>query len=154
VLHGLKTVGDDYVLAGIGDGVDVWPLFTTLKQDPAGYQRLRLDRHLGLALPLNWQGKHQFTLPALGGAAQADHLRIVALALPHLSGAAQTTVRPATAKEAFLALAPSGVSQVPGDRDASFALAAALARRLPAWHVDLGPDPADVASRLEALIAP
>jgi hypothetical protein len=72
--------------------------------------------------------------------------------LPRVEHLARSVVEPVDAKAAFLALAPSGVTQVPGDRDATFAHCAALSRRLPAFRLRLGTDPAEVNDTLLALI--
>lgn len=142
--HGLRTAGDDYVLVSPGPDITVQALFNTLKQDPAGFERLGLGRHLGAAPTINWQGKHQFTLDDLGMAPVQQAVSVKALCLPTVTGQARTRFERVGHKEAFLALAPSGVSQMPGDRDTTFAFCANLARQLPAWRMHLGTDPHEI----------
>ncbi|WP_245469351.1 serine kinase, partial [Mesorhizobium sp. M7A.F.Ca.MR.362.00.0.0] len=60
LLHGLDSVGDDYVLVDLSNGVTARPLFSTLKQDPQGFVRLGLKHRLKAHGPLNWQGKYAF----------------------------------------------------------------------------------------------
>ena len=151
VLHGLETVGDDYVLASIGDSVTVHPLFKTLKQDPAGLNRLGLSDLISTTV-LNWQGKHQLSIDDVGGRPQTDRIVVQALCIPKITGQNQTRFKPMGSKEAFLALAPSGVSQIPGDRGAMFTFAANLARRLPAYQILLGTDPAEVAAAVRTFL--
>ncbi len=151
VLHGLETVGDDYVLAQIGDAVTVHPLFKTLKQDPAGLARLGLAEFQSKAV-LNWQGKHQLSIDDVGGKPQPDRIIVRALCVPQIAGLSQTRFEPIGSKEAFLALAPSGVSQIPGDRGSMFAFAADLARRLPAYKILLGTDPAEIAAAVRTFL--
>ena len=149
LLHGLATVGDDYVLADLRDGLSLRPIFRTLKQDPAGAARLGL--RLRPRAP-NWQGKLQLTVDEVAPAALVQQIVPVALLCPRVAHAPRTTFRPLDAKSAFQALAPSGVSQIPGDRAASFALSAAVTRALPCHAVDLGTDPAEIAAALRDFI--
>ncbi|WP_342071656.1 hypothetical protein [Yoonia algicola] len=152
ILHGLQTVGDDYVFVDPAS-LTAYPLFDTLKQDHAGLKRLQLEDHPAIPKQVNWQNKYQFYLSDFGEAGRPDHIQLGALLLPKVSGAAKTTLTTATAKEAFLALAPSGVSQIPGDRPLLYAVAAEVSRRLPCYRLDLGPDPAEIARAIRQCIA-
>ncbi|WP_136057785.1 serine kinase [Candidatus Halocynthiibacter alkanivorans] len=153
LIHGLSSVGDDYVVAKIeADEVRAMPLFNTLKQDPEGIKRLALSSNRNISSTVNWQGKHQFTLNDISPAARIEEMQVRALCLPNIRGAARTSIRRAGPKEAFLALAPSGVSQIPGDRDLSFSICARLSRLLPCYHVDLSNDPEEIAVALRTFI--
>jgi hypothetical protein len=57
------------------------------------------------------------------------------------------------AREAFVGLAPTGVAQLPGDRDRNFAFCAEATRRLPAFRLRLGTDPAEIAGAIRAFLA-
>lgn len=150
--HGLETVGDDYVLATIGETVSAQPLFNTLKQDPSGIARLGLADHRA-ANRLNWQGKLQFTLADLDLPPQPERITIRALCLPTITGERRTRFVPAEGKEAFLALAPSGVSQIPGDRGSMFGFAAQISRRLPAYRMLLGTEPEEIATAVRGFLS-
>lgn len=152
IAAGLQSVGDDYVLVRTGERVVAEPLFRTLKSDPAGLARVGLDQRPFAGRPLNWQGKHQFTFADLGAAAVPDRLEIFALCLPVIAGADHSRFEPLSGKAAFLALAPTGISQIPGDRAANFAFCAALARRLPAFRLHLGTRPAEIAGTIARFI--
>lgn len=152
ILHGLETVGDDYVLVDVAQATLARPLFRTLKTDPAGYARLQLQHWPAVRPGLNWQGKHQFTLGDIGAAPQTAGLVIDAICLPRVGTDRTTRFDPVSPKQAFLAIAPSGVSQIPGDRDVSFGVCAALARRLPAYQMTLGPDPGEIAQAMTGFI--
>jgi len=152
LLHGLQSVGDDYVLARLDQDVTAHPLFQTLKQDPAGCERLGIPGDSPLRQTLNWQGKHQFTLSDLGGEPPVDRLRIRALCLPSITGAAHSRFLPVNGKDAFLALAPSGLAQMPGDRGTLFSFCAAVARFLPTYRLELGRDPAEISSSIQAFL--
>lgn len=151
LLGGLTTVGDDYVFVSPAD-LRAYPLFETLKQDAAGLKRLGLATHHAIPAATNWQNKHQFFMRHLGLAECAQSLSLHALLLPRITGQGKTTPTPISAKEAFLALAPSGVTQVPGDRPLLYATAAEVARRLPSFRLDLGSDPDEVSAALRRFI--
>lgn len=153
IMRGLRSVGDDYVLADLRQHPRAFPLYRLAKQDPEGLRRAGLENHAGLSRTTNWQGKTQFALDAVAPGSVIDRIDLCALLLPHVTGAGATTFTPANAKEAFLAVAPSGVSQVPGDRDKSFALAARVSRELPCWHVHLGTDPDEISAAIRSFIA-
>jgi hypothetical protein len=152
VVSGLSTVGDDYVLADITNGVKVMPLFNTVKLDPDGIKRLNLETNTSIPAAVNWQGKHHFTLADIADRAQVSGIDIRALCLPHITGGAKTRLRRARVKDAFLALAPSGVAQIPGDRTGTFAFCANVVRNLPCYHLDLGAEPTEITAFLRSFI--
>ena len=122
--------------AQIEDAVTVHPLFKTLKQDPAGLARLGLSELQSKTI-LNWQGKHQLSIDDVYGRPQPDRIMVRLFVYPRsldLVGPDSTHGQ----QGSVLALAPSGVSQIPGDRGSMFAFAADLARRLPAYEILLG----------------
>ncbi|MBL4929010.1 hypothetical protein [Fuscibacter oryzae] len=152
LLHGLTSLGDDYVAITTKSGIRAHRAFNSLKQDPGGFARLGLTGRVRGKAALNWQGKHQFTFDHLGVPSQPDSLPVTALCLPHVATAARTTFAPVSAREAFLALAPSGVAQIPSARAETFRLCAALSRDLPAYRVALGTDPAEIAAAFAAFL--
>lgn len=153
IAQGLGSVGDDYVLVETdAAGVTARPLFLTLKQDPEGLDRLGLSVDDLGAAPLNWQGKHQFSIADMAPGQPEPSLKIGAMLLPRITGGERTTFDPATAKDAFLSLCPTGVSQIPGDRDTNFAFCARLTRRLPAYRANLGTDPTEIAAAIRTFI--
>jgi hypothetical protein len=153
LLHGLQSAGDDYVAVVPGPtGMTAHRAFETLKQDPAGLDRLGVASPAGRDGALNWQGKHVFTLPEIGRPPLAASLHLAAVCLPHVARARRTTFTPVAARDAFLALAPSAVTQIPAARPETFRLGAAVCRALPAWRVALGSDPAEIADAFARFI--
>ena len=150
--RGLNTVGDDYVLVSLEPKVTAQPLFKTLKQDPAGFKRLGLSTRPSLSAALNWQGKHQFTLADLACETQPDQIAIKAICLPVISGTSHTRFEPVERKEAFLAVTPSGVTQMPGDRQTTFVFGARLARLVPTYRMRLGTDPDEISRAVTTFI--
>ncbi|MFT3810495.1 MAG: hypothetical protein QM698_11300 [Micropepsaceae bacterium] len=155
IAAGLDTAGDDYVLVDPGPrgegGVSVHPVYRLAKQDRTGLARLGLA-HLAAATPPNWQGKHEFDVAAIGGG-RVGALRLTSILMPRIAGAAATTLTPASPRDAMLALAPSSVFQIPGERASALPFFAGLARRLPSFRLDLGHDPAEIAGVIDAFIA-
>ncbi len=153
LLAGLDSVGDDYVLMKLdGDRSMARPLFTTLKQDPAGFDRLGLARWLPEPGPLNWQGKHQFRVQDVCPRGLADELDIVALLVPRISGAGRSAITPVARKEALMALAPSGIAQMPGERESGFRFFGELTRRLPCYDLALGTRGDEIAETIAAFL--
>lgn len=151
ILSGLTTVGDDYVYV-TPDDMCAYPLFETLKQDASGLDRVGLRGHPAVPAETNWQGKYQLFLRDLTHDARVPSLTLNALLLPTISDGDRTLAEPISAKEAFLALAPSGVTQIPGDRPLLYTTAAAISRALPCFRLHLGRDPAEVSAALYSLI--
>ena len=141
--HGLHSVGDDYVAVGFEPDCTASRAFRTLKQDPEGLARV------GIAPPagdrVNWQGKHLLRIEDVARVPQPDCLTLCAICLPVVAHAPRTTFTEGAARDAFLALAPSGITQIPSARPEMFAFTARLSRALPVFHVALGTDPREVA---------
>lgn len=153
LLGGLESVGDDYVLVEFdGNRSTARPLFTTLKQDPTGFDRLGLASRLPDPGPLNWQGKYQFRVQDLSAGGVADQLDIVALMVPVISGEATSAITTISRKEALMALAPSGIAQMPGERESGFRFFGELTRRLPCYHLALGTRGEEIAETIAAFL--
>lgn len=152
LLAGMQSVGDDYVLARLTEtgGVRVLPVFTSLKNDPKGLQRLGISTEsMG---PKNWQGKHQFTFRDLVGKDPVTELEIGALCVPYITGARQTLITPMSRRDAYIALAKTGFEQMPGDRRYGLKLCSELIRRLPTFHLALGTDPTEIVDSLQRFL--
>ncbi|MBR9765652.1 MAG: serine kinase [Rhodobacteraceae bacterium] len=152
VRHGLDSVGDDYV-ALTGDGpLRARAAFACMKIDPAGASRAALPEALTRGEALNWQGKYLLPLTRIAGHPMPAEIRLGALVLPRITHAARTSFHPIGAREAFLALAPSGVTQIPCARPEMARTCAAVSRGLPGYRMDLGTDPHEIASALRTFI--
>lgn len=152
LLQGLQSVGDDYVLLDASSEVIAYPLFATLKQDPAGFQRLGLSSRLGRDLTLNWQGKHQLTMSDIANDAVPSKLGIHALMLPKVKGSGRTEISPVGRAEAMIAVAASSIYQMPGERESGFRFFGEITRKLPCFRLMLGPDPVEVADAIATFI--
>jgi hypothetical protein len=78
---------------------------------------------------------------------------IRAVLLPRVTEAASAHLTPATAAEAFKALAPSSLLQVPGGGPQLLQTLKRLVHQLPAFHLNLGADPATIPPAIDAAIA-
>ncbi|MEI9426945.1 serine kinase [Mesorhizobium sp. Cs1299R1N3] len=152
LLNGLDSVGDDYVLIDLAGGVTARPLFSTLKQDALGFARLGLRQRLTAQGPLNWQGKHMFHVDDIAPGPVPAMLDIVALMVPHISGGGASSIMPVSRRDAMIALAPSGIAQMPGERESGFRFFGELTRHLPCFRLSLGTDPAEIAGTIEAFL--
>lgn len=154
LMHGLQSVGDDYVLLDSAAGpIHARPLYATLKQDPAGFGRLGLAARLPTPGPLNWQGKHQFRIQDLAPDAVPEALRITALLVPRITGGSRTRIVSIPRAEAMMALAASSIYQMPGERESGFRFFSQVARQLPCLTLELGRDPAEIAGRIGDFIS-
>jgi hypothetical protein len=154
ILHGLTSVGDDYVAVRCTGGrVEARPVLRLMKQDTRGLRRLGLEPGKGAVdgRP-NWQGKIELDFARLVPGAGAERLAIKAILMPHVSRSRSSSFRPASAREAMLAIAPSSLYQLYGSLREDFGLIASIARVLPAFHLDLGEDPAEIAASVRAFI--
>lgn len=153
IAHGLQSVGDDYVLVEAdANQVTAYPLFQTLKQDLAGVQRLGLEAQIAATRAVNWQAKYEFTCREIGGRPLAERLAMRAIVIPRIAGAGPSRMQRISAQRAMLALAPTGLFQLPGERDAGVRFFTDLVRRLPCFELALSCDPADVSRTLETFL--
>jgi hypothetical protein len=141
VSAGLDSVGDDYVILDARSAPTVYPVFRYAKQDEAGCRRLGLSRFIDDLGPANWQGKFEFDFERLGRGRRAESMAIVAILVANVCNRAGTVVRPTDARSAMLALAPTNVLQLPGDRAGGARAFAELARMLPCYRIEIGRDP-------------
>jgi hypothetical protein len=124
-----------------------------MKQDIRGLRRLGLEMGKSAlhGLP-NWQGKVELDFAKLVPGARVDQLTMKAILMPHVSRSPSSSFRAASAREAMLAIAPSSLYQLYGSPREDFGLIASIARAVPAFHLDLGEDPAEVAASVRAFI--
>ncbi|MBW3096818.1 serine kinase [Pseudohoeflea coraliihabitans] len=154
LLNGLESAGDDYVLLDADDGgtVTASPIFSVLKQDQAGYGRLGLADRLPSPGALNWQGKYEFHISDLCAAGPAEKLRIKALLVPKISHEKRSWIEPVSRRAAMLALAPSAIHQMPGERESGFRFFSRITQALPCHVLHVGTEPREVADTVAAFL--
>lgn len=152
LLNGLDSVGDDYVLVEQGPRVVAHPVFNVFKQDRDGLRRAGVAQGELGAAGLNWHGKVEFDVAKLSPGGLAERMEIQALLIPEVARLPRTSIAPATPRQAALALAPSGVFQLPGDATEGFGFLAGLVRRLPAFSARLSEEPAEIADAIGSFL--
>jgi len=152
-LNGLDSAGDDYVLVEQGPRVVAHSVLAVFKQDREGLRRAGVAPGEFEAAGLNWHGKVEVEAAKLSPRGLVDRMEIGALLIPEVARLRRTSIEPATPRQAALALAPSGVFQLPGDAAEGFNFLAGLVRRLPAFHVRLSEAPAEIADAIGTFLA-
>ncbi|WP_136659098.1 hypothetical protein [Nitratireductor sp. XY-223] len=153
ILNGLSTVGDDYVVVSrTGDQLVAEPVVRLMKQDAEGLRRVGIDPAAGQFGRANWQNKYVFGYEDLAPGSAAHRLRLKAILLPKVTHGGQTAIRPASGREALLALAPSSLYQLKGGWSNTMRLSAEICRELPAYHFELGDNPREIAGTLSEFI--
>jgi hypothetical protein len=151
VLSGLQTAGDDFVLLD-PRGLEIHALYDAVKLDQDGLRRLpHFPAEVGNPAR-SAAGKACFRVSQACASAFAPRLRLRAIVLPRLAQADKTTVLPATESEAMRALAPSTLLLLRGGQAETAAKTAALVRSVPAFRMELGQYPAEVAGALADLV--
>jgi hypothetical protein len=153
LMHGLDSVGDDYVLVESGARLSAHSVFATVKLDREGLRRLGMAARDVAPMGLNWHGKVEFDAASISKRGLADRMEIVAILIPEIARRQRTELESATAHEAALALAPSAVLQLPGDSTEGFRFLAEVVRRLPAFRVKLSEQPAEIAETIRSFLA-
>ncbi|MBS0232030.1 MAG: hypothetical protein JSR99_00920 [Proteobacteria bacterium] len=153
ILGGLKSAGDDYVAVRVANGkIETRPVLRMMKQDAVGLRRLGLNSEESVFEGPNWQGKFEFDFDEVMPGSRARRLAMKAILIPQISGASRSSFRPASGREAMMALAPSSLYQLYGTWKEDFSLLASIARALPAYHLTLSERPAEIASAIRDFI--
>lgn len=149
---GLSTVGDDYCLLTLDEGVSAHPLYRILKQDPTGVARALGPAATSRFEAINWQGKYEIHASELPRSPFVDRLAIKALVLPKVAHAEHSELRPISAGAAMRAFAPSSVFQLPDDEAQGIHFAAKLCRNLPCYELLLSENAENIAGALRNFI--
>lgn len=137
----LFYAGDDYVLIGVSPPA-VHSLYNTAKLDPhalAWFPRLEAAR-----VPRQPSEKALLFLQQCAPGRLCAGFPIRAILAPHVTGCRDTRLLPGTPAEAFRALAPTTVFQLPGAGKPALEKLAALVRRTPAYRLEVGTDLAQI----------
>lgn len=144
IASGLQTVGDDYVVVTADPVPRVHRVHQLLKQDPAGINRVLGPHALETSLALNWQGKVEIDPELHFRGCMAESADVVALVLPRIARADQTTFEPLRPQDLFHHAAGSIWQQLPGAQKSGFVFVTALTRRVPTWRMNLSADPLEI----------
>lgn len=149
LLHGLDLLGDDCVGLRASDGrFDGFSIFGS-----ASVEREHLCRFTMLSELAADPGEAKTVLPLaqLFPDRMATTTKIRAIVLPRVTHAEHVTIRPATGKEALLALAPSSILKRAIPAGPALARMTRMARQLPAFRLEMGPV-AELGPRVRTLL--
>jgi hypothetical protein len=149
---GMAYVGDDYVLLHTGPEPVAWNLFGTAKLDAGHAARFpELAAHLVRSAQPAPEEKLVLDVHRVMPDALVDSLAIRAVLLPRIRGG-HARLRPASPGEALLALAPSTAFQMPFDGGEVMGALADVVRAAPAFALDVGDDPAELAEAVDGVL--
>lgn len=153
LLAGHDYLGDDYVLVDLTDSRPVaHSLYATAKLTPAATALLPGLPDAYRARPAHDAKKHVLDISRLRPGGVRTSASVVAIVLPRLCPGAATGLRKTSANAALLALAPTTVFQAPRHDGAALRPLADLARRVPAYTLDLGGRPEEAVPVLARLL--
>lgn len=150
---GLGYIADDYCLLDDVGVPTVFSLFSSAKVPPPTAARFpalvaELSRGRTLDAP-----KTVYFLALHPSVRVVTEGRVLAMVFPRVTGRSDVTFAPMSSAQAFAALAPSTIFQLPGAQQTDAARIAALARRIPAFVAEVGPDLATIPPALIRLAA-
>ncbi len=149
---GMAYVGDDYVLLHADGGPVAWNLFGTAKLDRGHIERFpELAAELAIAADPVPDEKAVLDVHRVMGEALASSLPIRAVLVPRIRGG-RARLCEASPGEALLALAPSTAFQMPFDGGEVMRSLAGVVRAVPAWALDVGDDPAELAEAVHCVL--
>ena len=148
VLAGLMTTGDDFVLVEPATAL-AHALYDTVKLDAASLELLpQFQAAIGNPNRSPDQ-KARIHLGEVRPESYARALRLRAVLLPVVTGAAQTRLVPAGAGLAMRALVPSTVFLLRGAAASVLAKSTDLLRRLPSYRLELGREPLEAVAVID-----
>ncbi len=151
-MNGLSFLGDDYTIIGLEPKPRVWSLYSSAKMGAdtlSWFPQLKpFIHHAG--------GEKEKSLLFVHGAPGlrfAESLPIRAVLWPRITGRAETRLTPASPKTLLLALAPSSILQTPGGGDLMLRALNRLIQSVPAFILDAGTNPTQIASAIKAFLS-
>ncbi len=126
---GMQVVGDDYAAVELdGRRVQAWNLYCSVKVGERDGGPHGIDRRQTLIIGRDLPGT------------MTESLTLTTVLLPRITGSPVSSLTEASPAAALRALAPSTLLQAPHDDHPDMGLMVALARALPAYHLNLGAD--------------
>ena len=134
----LGYAGDDYVLVDASADPVAYAVYTSGKLQPD--QLLRFDHLAPARLNPGSDDKPVFLFAQTHASWLSDGFPLRAVVVPRITGSATPRLVPASAATAISNIAPSTVFQLPYSGPSTMAVAAALAKRLPTFFLEMGPE--------------
>jgi hypothetical protein len=139
---GMEFLGDNYVLVSLDEQPVAHSMYRNAKVRPASLEHVPAVAARVDSLDIPEGEKLIVDVAASYPGQMAASLPLRALVVPRLTGRAETEIVPATPVDTLLALAPTTISQIPGNGSV-LAKMAELTRVLPSYRLELGANPAD-----------
>ncbi|MEN8221979.1 MAG: hypothetical protein ABFR36_01865 [Acidobacteriota bacterium] len=151
IMNGMEYLGDDYVLISGAERFDAFSLF-------------RSGKLTNFILNLYPELKERITNPCFSneekglvffgegnGQATSNKAEIKGIIIPEIVRQEKSSFQPASASEAFRALAPSTVFQHIGNRNNLFRLTGRLTKDIPCYKLYTGSDPVHLAETVKEI---
>ena len=149
---GMAYVADDYLLLQAQGEPVAWNLFGTAKLDAEHAARLPELAAAARISPRPEAGeKAVLDVEKVRPGAVVRSLPIRAVLLPRIRGG-RARLHRASAAQALLALAPSTALQMPFDEGRVLGALGSLVRRVPAFYLDVGDDPGELAAAVDRVL--
>ena len=149
LISGLRYVADDYLLLVADPSPVAWNVYSTAKLDEGHLVRFP-ELRSGVRLSESPEPQEKSVLD-VAPQALVESLPLRSVIIPRITGG-RTSVKPASAAEALLALAPSTVFQMPFDDGAAMGSLARLVRGLPCFSLRVGDDRQELALELDRVL--
>lgn len=148
----LMFCGDDYCMVSIGATPTVFSLYDTGKINACSAKKIPWLQEAFTKSKLRIQEKAVIYPTKLFPGSMIRQMPLRAIVVPSIAHLARPRLTPISNGEAFRALAPSTLLQMPGEREASMSRLAKLCQSLPCFRLELTENPCDSHSSLESLL--
>lgn len=139
--HSLYYLADDYCLLDFEPPIQIHSVYCSGKLDPV---QVEASSSLKLSLYNSHRLRNEkalFLLFPLMANRLVKSVPLTAIFIPKITGKGHTFLSPASPTDAFRALAPSTILQLPGFGHKTSEMIAKLVQAVPAFYLNLGNDP-------------
>lgn len=150
---GLRYSADDYCLLDLGPPATAHSMYNSAKVHSKDLSRLPFLEPLVSNPRRDENEKALFFLHQHLPSQLPAPVALRAILLPTVTGGSSTRLRPATAAEVVRVLSPSTISQLPHAGEPTLRAIASLARQVPAYRLDLGPDVEQIPEVIAGLLS-
>ena len=149
----LKYLADDYCLLDQRDEPTLHNLYTSAKLRPENLHRFQHIRDLFSWEPTQLGSKPTIFVHERFAQSTIDSFPIRALVVPNVTGEVDTTWERCRVGDAWRAIAPSTIAQLPLCERKAFDQVSRLIHRLPTYRLHSGTDLSRIPQRIEEIIA-
>jgi hypothetical protein len=148
----LGHIGDDYCIVFPGEPPIVHSLYCSGKVEPATLDRLPGLRDLIVSMPVLEGDKVLLDLHSTLPGKMLERAPLRAVVIPRISQERDTRSQPVSGGAGLAAVAPSTIFQLPGNGEPALRRLSAIMRSVPCHRLDVGTDPARVATAIERIL--